>query len=332
MTVRTPEQRLGSMLEVEQRLQRIAAPPTSVPTLREQWRWRAPRWRKCAWTVLAAASLTVAAWRLWPYATSLAHMVAPFSQTQQMHEGMEALKAVDRRGNLDKAADHFSRVLAHKPENAAAAAGMALVFAFRYGSDGQDEVWLKKAAASAQQALQLDEHLALSHVANAWVFDSQGLYAQALRAHEQALLMDPGNFFAWYGKTQALRHARRYPEALKALALASVRFPKERVFADELGIVHYEQGNYAAAEQAFRHSIALQPDAVTGYANLNAVLLAENRAEEALGVLQQGLQIGPSAKLYGNLGNAYFYAAITSMPLPPLKLQCLPLAARPGST
>ena len=61
-----------------------------------------------------------------------------------------------------------------------------------------------------------------------------------------------------------------------------------------------------ALASTIRRSIALQPDAVIAYANLNAALLRQNRDDEALQVLQQGLQIRPSAKLYTNLGNALF--------------------------
>jgi serine/threonine-protein kinase len=90
------------------------------------------------------------------------------------------------------------------------------------------------------------------------------------------------------------------------LAGATKRFPRERVFFDELGSIEYEQSRYAAAEQAFRHSITLEPDAVIAYANLAAVLMRQNRADDAARMLQRGLQVRPSAKLYGNLGNILF--------------------------
>jgi len=197
-------------------------------------------------------------------------------------------------------------VLTHAPDHAAAAAGLALVFVMRYLGDRHDDVWLRKAQASAQQALRLGDQLALTHAASGWVLDSQGKFDQALAEHAQALRLDPGHFFGWYGQVATLRHARRYAEARARIAMAMARFPRERVFTDEAGTIAYEQADYAGAERAFRRSIALQPDTVVSYANLNAALLRQNRDDEALQVLQQGLQVRPSASLYTNLGNALF--------------------------
>ncbi|MCX7219701.1 MAG: tetratricopeptide repeat protein, partial [Burkholderiales bacterium] len=88
--------------------------------------------------------------------------------------------------------------------------------------------------------------------------------------------------------------------------LARQHFPKERIFADQLGSIHYAQDDYKADEVAFKLSIQLQPDAVFSYANLSGALMSQNRNDEALEVLQQGLQLRPSALLYTNLGNAQF--------------------------
>jgi serine/threonine-protein kinase len=305
MTARQPQQRPANMAQIRQRLLLPAAgAPAWLDTRR---RWRGPR---KPWHVAGAAVLAIATaaggWQVTPAAVALLQRTAPYSQALEMQSGLEAIKLFDRPGNLEKAGGHFARVLAHTPENAAAVAGTSLVFSLRYAGDGQDEVWLQKALASAQQALKLNAQLALSHVANGWALDSLGRREAALQAFDQALRLDPGEFFAWYGKVYCLRRAGRFPEALQTLALASDRFPAERVFADELGSVYYDKGDARNAEQAFRRSIALQPDAVAGYGNLNAALLRQNRQDEALRVLQQGLQIRPSAKLYGNLGNALF--------------------------
>ncbi|UUZ55725.1 tetratricopeptide repeat protein [Massilia sp. H-1] len=118
--------------------------------------------------------------------------------------------------------------------------------------------------------------------------------------------LEPDNVFALLGRTSALLTLRRYDEALTQAKDGLAMHPDERSFADLTGRIHFEQGDYAAAEKAFRQSLAIQPDAVYAYANLNAALQRQGRGDEAMRVLQRGLEVRPNAWLYGNLGNALF--------------------------
>jgi serine/threonine-protein kinase len=314
MTARQPEQRIDSMEEVGRRLADLAgqgpgrATPLSTPAARGRTLARAAK--ITAGTLLAVAVGGVAWWhsslRLAALGTSIHQALTPYSEALEIQQGIAELRLFDRPGALDIAQQHFERVLARTPDNAAAVAGISLVESARYSSDRQDETWLQKADASAQQALRLNDQLALAHVAAAAVREGQGRYDDAVAACDRALHLDPANDLAWYIKAETLRHARRYVEARTTLAQATRRFPRERVFLDELGSIEYEQANYAAAEQIFRRSIALEPDAVAAYANLAAALMRENRPDDAARVLQQGLQLRPNASLYANLGNVLF--------------------------
>jgi serine/threonine-protein kinase len=312
MTARDPGQRLAGMDEVLQRLAQLdgAAPaalaPTVPPVAPAAPNRKTRRALRIGAVVLALGAAAAGAWQAAPYIEALPQAMRPYSEALEMERGLAALKLYDRPGSLDGAAGHFARILEHSPDHAGAAAGTSLVYSLRYMSDYQDEVWLQKADASAQQAVKLDGQLALGRIAQGWVLANKGRFDEALREYEQALRLDPANVFGWHGKVETLRHARRYPEALTALKQAIGRFPQERVFTDEMGSTYFDQGDYRAAEQAFRRSIALQPDAVIAYANLNAALLRQDRGDEALRVLQQGLQVRPSANLYANLGNALF--------------------------
>lgn len=304
MTARQPAQRLAGMAEVLALLAQLESP--AAPPARPARKPLPARTRKLLGGLALVALLGGGGWIAAPHLAALGPSLAPFSESVEMEQGLAALKLFDRPGSLDKAEGHFRRILERRPDSAAAVAGMSLMYALRYQTDKSDETWLQRADAGAQRAAQLNEQLALSHVARAWTLDMQGKRDEALRAHAEGLRLDPTSFFAWYGQAAALRRMRNYDEARVKLAEAMARFPQERVFTDELGSVEYEQANYPAAERAFRRSIALQPDAVIAYANLNAALLRQNRDDEALQVLQQGLQIRPSAKLYTNLGNALF--------------------------
>jgi tetratricopeptide (TPR) repeat protein len=98
----------------------------------------------------------------------------------------------------------------------------------------------------------------------------------------------------------------RHADARRVLDTALSLYPKEHTFLDGLGTLFYQMGDYPKAEQAFRDSIAAKPTGVIAYANLNAALARQNRTEEALAVLQQGLRVRPHGRLYSNLGTALF--------------------------
>lgn len=310
MTARQPEQRLAGMQEVLAGLaacqgtapEAVPAPAAALPATPP-----APRgplsWRKAGLGAALALLLGVGGWFA---ADRLQGPDPAFSRAATIARGLHALEAFDQAERRDAAQADFEALLARDPNNAAAVAGMSLVASFRYAADTQDEIWRQRAAAAAQQALRLEPTLALSHVAQAWVLSNDGKLEQALAAVERALQLEPDNFFASAGKADFLTILRRYDAAQAWNKAMQRRFPTQRFFADQLGIVYYRQARYKEAEQAFRLSIRLQPESSLAYANLNEVLLRQNRTEEALQVIQQGLQVRPSAALYTNLGNALF--------------------------
>ncbi|WP_413675480.1 protein kinase [Massilia cellulosiltytica] len=310
LTARQPEQRLGSMDEAARRIAELTGKPdASAPRAPVTASARARPRRTVRIGAAAAIGIALAGslwWQVAPRIGALPQALAPYSEAVEMERGLAALKQPDRPDGLDSAEAHFERILKHNPDNAAAVAGKSIVSTIRYAGDRTDDTWLRKGDAGAQQALKLNDQLALSHIAQGWVRDLQGRPDDALAAFARAQRLDPSNFFALWGKVQTLRHARRYAEAQACIADAVRRFPRERTLSDELGTVYYERSDLKAAEQAFRHSIALEPDAVRSYANLSAALMRQDRADEALRVLQQGLQVRPSGSLYTNLGNILF--------------------------
>ena len=306
MTATPATRRIGSM---QAALEQIAAASAGkpLPAPRTPPRWRTNPRRHLM--LLAALALPVAVFGFWhfgPDAARVRQALTPHSEAQEIRNGLDALKFFDRPGNLDRASAHFAAVLKRNADSAAAVAGMAIVYRFRYLSDAEDALWLQKADAGAQQAMRLNDQLALSQAAHALVLDARGKSEAALAAAERALSLDPLDFFGWHAKLSALRKLRRYDEAKATAELALQRFPQERVFADHLGTVYFEQGDYAAAERSFRLSLRIQPDAVFAYANLFGALMRQNRTDDAMQALQQGLQIRPSARLFNNLGNAFF--------------------------
>lgn len=306
MTARNPNQRLPDMMAV---LASLAAPSLGQAVAkshaqpapgRRPWRW------KRAIFALPLAALLIFVWQWRGDGLRVPPALDSFSASSEIARGLDALRLYDRPGKLAEAGEHFERVLAREPNNAAAVAGMSILYSRRHQSDGQDEVWLRKALAGAQQAVTLNDQLALAHAAHCIALERDGKSEAALDAAGRALALDPTDVFAMLGKVKAEIRLRRYDQARSLAERGLARYPRERSFADLIGQTHFEQGNYTAAERAFRLSLRLQPDAVFAYANLNATLHRQGRTEEALQILQQGLQVRPNAWLYGNLGTALF--------------------------
>jgi len=228
------------------------------------------------------------------------------SDAGRMASGMAALRHFDREGSLDVAAENFGAILEKQPNHAAAAAGMALTHAVRYAGDRGDASWLQRADASAQAALAINDQLALGYAAKAYVRWQQRRNEESLEFAKQALRLDPANLFALCTTSGVLIAMQRYSEAELSIEAARRAYPAERMIIDLLGELRFHQGDYTRAEQAFRQSIQIEPDAVYSYANLSAVLLRQGRDEEALQVLQQGLQVRPNGQLYSNLGTTLF--------------------------
>ncbi|MFZ6638509.1 protein kinase domain-containing protein [Undibacterium sp. TC4M20W] len=314
MTARQTDKRLGSMQQVYEQLRGLVSGPvlvaaggagnvSSIPD--KGWKaLSAPK--RFAIVSAIVVALGYGAWQAVPYLEMDKMSLKPFSEALTMKQGLEALKQFDRPGSLDAAEANFEAILKRNPMHAAAVAGLSIIYTYRYDSDKQDEVLLQKAGASAQQALKLNDKLALSHIAIARVQAQSGKKELALNTYEKALTLDPDNIFAIYGRVNVLRKMKRFDEAKKYASSGLDKFPHERLFAEELGIANYEQGKYTEAEHFFRLSIKIQPDSVIPYANLSNVLVKQNRDVEAMEILQQGLLIRPSAYLYSNLGLALF--------------------------
>ncbi|MBE3023233.1 serine/threonine-protein kinase [Janthinobacterium sp. GW458P] len=316
MTAHDPAERPRTMRDVrealgapsnEQPAHAMPSKPAPSPQKAISIRFHLPSQR----TMLACAAAVMLALAAWKAPELIAtrrsdNATAAYSEIASMRSGMEALRTFDRDTSQTLAIEEFSKVLAHNPANAAAAAGLSLASSLRYIGNGRDDTWLQRADVSARQALEADNQLALSHVAQAWVREFQGKRAEAMQEATAALNLEPNNLLGLYGKTRMLIYAKNYDLAKATLAVAMAAYPQEHLFHALQGRMYFEQGELAASEQAMRNSIKMDPLSSGSYAGLSLVLQSMNRNEEAAQVLQQGLQIRPHWELYNNLGTLLF--------------------------
>lgn len=227
--------------------------------------------------------------------------------TDRLSQADDLLRAFDDEDAVERAIGLLESILSEKPGQPAAAAALSLAYCMQYGGDSQDDSWLQRAQVSAELALRSEDQLAAAHAANAWVLEFKTQYPQAEAAYQRALALDSRDFYALWGYSRMLTRLHRHDDARRVIDKGRTVYPEERLFLDTLGTLFYQAGDYAKAEQAFRDSIAKKPTGVVAYANLNATLTRENRIDEGLAVLQQGLRLRPQGRLYSNLGTALFF-------------------------
>ena len=318
MTAHDPAERPRTMRDVReaidgQRTLAVQAPiltvetPPAKPPASIAIRLQVPV-KRAAVAAGAVAILALAAWQGPALLAALRghYSSAQFSEMAAMKAGMDALRAFDLDSSQKIPIEQFTAVLQHNPANATAAAGLSIASTLRYLGDGRDETWLQRADVNAKQALAADDQLALAHVAQAWVHEYHGKNEDALREATISLNLEPNNFLALYGKARLYIVSYKFEQAKQVLDQAILAHPQEYLLVTLLGYMHYKKGDYVGAEQAFRESIRMNPRSPATYAYLNAALLRQNRDDEALQVLQQGLQVSPYWELYSNLGTSLF--------------------------
>jgi serine/threonine protein kinase/tetratricopeptide (TPR) repeat protein len=278
---------------------------TSPIREKTNWHQKLKEWR-LALLILSCIGVGITIWYSQPYWNQLQTKMQPYSEAQEMQKGLTALSNFDRFEMLDLAEQHFLEVLYHSPQHAAASASLSLVYSYRYLNDEMNGIWLNKSKSKVQDALKNNDFLALSHIANAKLLSLKEQFEPAFVEVDRALDLDPNNTLALSVKIDLFIRSNRFEDALMLAQKASERFPKERLFADQLGYIYMLMSDYKAAETAYNSSIKIKNDGITAYLGLSNVLLSQNRFDESIQILQKGLTIKPSAELYLTMGNNLF--------------------------
>jgi len=224
----------------------------------------------------------------------------------QLAQAEALLKRFDDPAALDKAESVLRDLLGRSPRHAAGAALLAMARCLRYTQSAASEELLADAGRWAQLALAEDGQLAWAHAAAGLHAAVAGDRAAAESAYRRALLLEPGNWQALLWLADLLVVAKRYADADAVVDKALATYPDERLFHDVLGELRHAQGDYPAAERAFRRSLSIEPTGNVATISLSDTLTRLGRNDEALGVLQQGLRLRPHHRLYMHLGNALF--------------------------
>lgn len=252
--------------------------------------------------VLAVAALMAVkvGYSYWP---QLAKMVQPYSESEELEQGIHALSYFYRPEMLERAERHFNQILARKPQHPEAIAGLSIVYYFRYNGDKKDEVWGEKASAAAQQAIKIQPSLPIAKVAHAInLARSQEQIEQAKLMIQQVIEVEPHFLLAHQMYARIFILGRQYEKGIIVIGQSIQQFPDDWYLLQMRGVMQLNRADFSEAVISFRASLSKNPDVSNSYALLSQALDSQDRSQEALEVVQQGLQTRPSALLYNMLG------------------------------
>jgi serine/threonine protein kinase len=136
-------------------------------------------------------------------------------------------------------------------------------------------------------------------------FRNQQHYSQALQAYEEALRMDPLNFYAWNGKGTTLYNQGNYRKALEAYLRAAEIEPDNAVVWVSAGLVLIRLQRYQQALVHFARALSIDPQYIAAWNGKADAQLDLNMPDEALASYEHALSLDPrSFQAWNGLGNA----------------------------
>lgn len=230
-----------------------------------------------------------------------------FSISDSLEAGYDNIQYFGHPGAIESAQNHFKNILKQEPQNAAAHAGLALAYIRQYTSAESDPTLLKQAKSSALKALQENEHLALSHIAMGWASEFNKEPAKALQYLEQADLLDKDNALTLESRVRVFARRGAFDDAEMLLLQAIELHPQNAIFQTNIATVNLFKNDFAKAENFAKKAIEIDPENPKHYASAAQILHLQNKTDEAIKTIQDGLAVHETAALYNNLGTYLFF-------------------------
>ena len=156
-----------------------------------------------------------------------------------------------------------------------------------------------------ERALQIepDRHDTLYNLANLIKDDRP---EDADKLYRKSLQINPCSASTWHNFGVNLNALNRHSEAIYPLKTSLQLDASNPEVWCNLGLAFYGAEDFLRAENSFRHTIALDSKHSPGYQNLGNTLINVLRAEEAIEILEKGLELdSSSAHSLWNLSLAY---------------------------
>lgn len=155
-------------------------------------------------------------------------------------------------------------------------------------------------------AVERDPRSAEAHGTLGLVYEANLLWEEARTSFGHAVALDPGHPGWRLHQAIAMRQAGDVEGALALLQTLAREQPGDAAVQQRLGEALTEAGDLAGAEAAWRRVTERAPQATQGYAGLGDVLLQQQKAAEAVPVLEKAVALEPGYRMaHFLLGQAY---------------------------
>lgn len=212
-----------------------------------------------------------------PYIISILFVLSPilrnkcYSEELPLHtfeKGVETLQ----KGDLQAAEEIFRAVLKGDPENPFVYFNLGSIFAATRRID--------LALTILNRAVELKPDLVAAHIRLAEIHESQGNLEEALREYEEAYL--------YLTDSSPLQENTILARLQNIEQMVHFRENWDR------GIIFFRNGNYQAAENAFRAVLGVQANNALAHYWLGTVLGVQNRFDEAIESFKASLRLRPN--------------------------------------
>jgi TolB-like protein/Flp pilus assembly protein TadD len=225
-------------------------------------------------------------------------------------KGQFTLGKSNDKASVDKSINYFQAAIDKDPGYAPAYLGLAEAYSelrtIFIGIRPQDVD--AKIQSAAQKALELDPESVEAHVLLGKIEDLQWQWADAERQLRRALEISPNNANAHAALSDWFLHQGRTDESL-AWAERGRELDPASFSGDNIGWILFCSRRYEEAIREFRTVLAVRPDDAGALWYLGFALIADNRPEEAIPVLEKALTASEgSPGIRGVLVRAYAHA------------------------
>jgi tetratricopeptide (TPR) repeat protein/class 3 adenylate cyclase len=216
------------------------------------------------------------------------------------------LRQSDKGESANSAIALFRQSLEQDPNYPAAHAGLCIAYWRKYQQTREPER-VEEARKSCDRAIELNDQIAAAHVYLGTIFAGTGQADKAVKEFRKTLALDPVNADAYRGLAGTYETTGKLDEAETVYKHAIELRPSQWIGYSYLGVFYYRHGRYPEAEPVFRRILDLAPGNYTGSRLLGGLYLEMGRYNEAAKVLENAVSIRPTAPIYNNLANVYYF-------------------------